>query len=283
VEPGDARGGGGRLRAGARPGPGHLAAGGGKLLCSEEITLLARGRGGEHLPALVSALLVPDVPTALFWSGGRPSEALKWRRLVEGSERLIVDTGRLAATAELRALAQVARLSPEVELADLGWLRLAPFRVLMASLFDPPVGAEPLRRAARLRLVCANDGGATARLLLGWLASRLDWGQPRRADAGWLVPREGGQVRLEIETREIDAGADGIYTVELAGERGEVFSLSDAGPHTVEARAAGLPTRHLSAPERSDAELLVAALGARGHDPLFGAALERAAALEAAS
>jgi hypothetical protein len=260
----------------------HLAPGGGKLLCSEEITLLARGRGAEHLPSLVSALLVPDVPTAVYWTGPRPSDALKWRRLVEAGERLIVDTGRLVSASELVGLSSVARLSFDVELADLGWLRLAPFRVLLASLFDPPIGAEPLRRCTRVRLDCAREGAATAALLVGWLASRLDWGPPRRSGQGWTIPRAGGELRLDIDLRDVDAGADGIYAFEVAGDKGESYSITDAGPQVVEARGTGLPTRLLSAPERPPAELLVAALGMRGHDPLFGAALARAAELETA-
>ena len=262
----------------------HLAPGGGKLLCSEEITLSARGRGADHLPSLVSALLVPDVPTALLWPGGHPSRARAWPRLLEDAERMVVDTSRLAATSELAGLASFATVAAkaQVELADLGWLRLAPFRVLLASLFDPPVGAEPLARAGRVRVTCARHAAATALLLLGWLASRLAWGPARRVDGGgWIVPRshDGGEVRLEVAVRDDDAGDDGIFALELEGA-GERYSLTDAGPHVVEARAPGLPTRVLAAPARSDAELVVAALGARGRDPLFAAALARAAELE---
>src|SRR6185295_18631806 len=126
----------------------HLAPGGGKLLCSEEITLSAHGGGAAHLPALVSALQVPDVPAALVWIGARPSEAIREKRLLEGADRVVIDTGAIGGSAELVGVASLARFAGEIEVADLGWLRLGPFRLLLASLFDPPVGAEPLRRVS---------------------------------------------------------------------------------------------------------------------------------------
>jgi len=50
-------------------------------------------------------------------------------------------------------------------------------------------------------------------------------------------------------------------------------------PSQIELRGTGLPSRVVGAPERDDPELLTAALGARGADPSFAAALERAAGL----
>jgi len=78
----------------------------------------------------------------------------------------------------------------------------------------------------------------------------------------------------------VDAGRDGIYELLIESEGGGRFSITDAGPHALELRGTGLPTRVLAAPERPDAELLVAALGVRGRDPLFCHALACAAELE---
>ncbi|HJZ87269.1 MAG TPA: glucose-6-phosphate dehydrogenase assembly protein OpcA [Polyangia bacterium] len=262
----------------------HVAPGGGKLLCSEELTLQSRGRGQERLPSLVRSLLVPDVPTALIWAGAPPRDAARVEPLLEGVDRMIIDTGDLASDLELTNLAQLARIAAEVELADLGWLRLGPVRLLLASFFDPPVGAEPLLKARRVHLDCAHHGAATAVLLLGWLANALDWGRPEPLKGGaartWRVPRPDGQVLLEVGVRDVDAGRDGIYELLIESEGGGRFSITDAGPHALELRGTGLPTRVLAAPERPDAELLVAALGVRGRDPLFCHALACAAELE---
>jgi glucose-6-phosphate dehydrogenase assembly protein OpcA len=191
---------------------------------------------------------------------------------------MIVDTGDLSGPGDLRGLAEILRIASAVDLADLGWLRQVAFRALLAGIFDPPVGAESLGRLRRVRLDCARHGAATAQLLLGWLASRLEWPHVTRAGGGWRA----GDVAIELVVRDVDAGRDGIYQILLETDRGEAFSITDSGPEWLEVKAAGLPTRTVAAPDaaRSDAELVVAALGARGHDPLFAQALRRAAELE---
>lgn len=256
----------------------RIGADGARLLCSEEITLTARGRGEDHLPGLVRALQVPDVPAALIWAGALPADSTHVRRLLAGASRLVVDTGDLGSEGRLEGLAELARLATAVELADLGWIRLASFRMLLAGVFDRPVGPEPLRRLARVRLECSRHGAGTAQLLLGWLASRLGWPRFVAQGAGrWSA----GATAVEIDVRDVDAGRDGIFQLLLETDRGEQFSLTDSGPELLEIAAAGLPTRTVAAPDaaRSDAELLVAALGTRGSDPLFGLALARAAEL----
>jgi hypothetical protein len=261
----------------------HGLPGGGKVIASEEITLAARGRGEEHLPALIRALMVPDVPAALYWAGAPPTDEARVKRLISGVDRMIIDTGDLGGPgdgAELRGLAELLRIAAAVDLSDLGWLRQAAFRALLAGMFERPVGGAPLRRLAKVRLDCARHGAATAQLLLGWLAARLDWPRPeRQAAARWRA----GAVDVEIVVRNVDAGRDGIFQILLETDRAERFSITDSGPEWLEVAGAGLPTRTVAAPDaaRPDAELLVAALGARGHDPLFGVALRRAAELEA--
>jgi hypothetical protein len=82
-----------------------------------------------------------------------------------------------------------------------------------------------------------------------------------------------------VGVRDIEAGRDGIYQLLIESETGPCFAITDAGPNALELRGTGLPTRVLAAPERSDAELLVAALGLRGRDPMLGQAVACAAQL----
>ncbi|HEV8321972.1 MAG TPA: glucose-6-phosphate dehydrogenase assembly protein OpcA, partial [Myxococcota bacterium] len=124
-----------------------LAPGGGKSVCSEEITVTGRGRGTDHFPSVARALLVPDLPAALFWQRGVPEGGAGAAALLALADRLVVDTGRLGAGEALGAL-HAAVGAAGCDAADLGWLRLAALRGLVASLFDPPAGGAPLRGAA---------------------------------------------------------------------------------------------------------------------------------------
>jgi glucose-6-phosphate dehydrogenase assembly protein OpcA len=228
----------------------HIAPGGGKLLCSEEIVLEARGGGEAHLPALVRALLVPDVPAALWWEGDLGEDLLAM--LIGDVQRLIVDSTAGASLERLASLGARAHL----ELVDLAWLRLGPVRGAFASFFDPPVGPEPLAEARRLSITCGAESRGAAVLFAGWLCARLVQPPP-------------------VEIRCGDGAAMGCGLQEIALDCGRYgrFAIAHAGPGLVEAQMPGRPPRVLAAPGRSEAELIVAALGSRGHDPLLRAAL----------
>lgn len=287
----------------------QVAPGGGKLLCSEEITIAARAGGRARVPALVRALLVPDVPTAALWLGPAPGgdDVRALASLTEVAQRLVIDSDDAAAPAggrsvgwragSWRTLLGAAGL---VQLTDLGWLRMSAFRVLLASCFDPPVGAEGLLRVKRAAVVVSPRGVATGELLLGWLATRLGWGEARRAGpdevaagagagvaAGkreWRAARVAGEVELGLEVRDVEAGRDGIWEIVIECEEGptcRVVDVEGEAAGTVRIEMDGLPTRVVMCEPRPDAELLVAALGARGLDPLYVQAMARAAELEA--
>ena len=258
----------------------QIAPGGGKLVCSEEVTLAANGPGVDHLPSLVRALTVPDVPSAVVALGVPWPLGDGITRLLPGVGRLVVDTGTLGAGGELAAL---TRLATTLTVADLGWIRLSRFRWALASLFDPPIGGDVARRASGVRLRVSAIGVAPAMLVLGWLSARLGWtGAARSGESTWRARGAAGPVELAIAVEDIDAGRDGIYAIELSGAGGATFSVEDSGLEHLELRGTGLPTRTVAAPVRSDVELLVAALGGRGHDPQLNDALASAAALAGA-
>ena len=91
-------------------------------------------------------------------------------------------------------------------------------------------------------------------------------------------------MRVALETAENGAAggsrAHPLAEIRVEGAAGR-YQLTYAGNEHVRAEGDLIPTRLLSAPERPDAELLVAALGARGQDPRVGVALRRAAELVA--
>src|SRR5512142_901620 len=51
----------------------HLI-GGEKQVCSEEVSIVASGDRVRHIPPLVNALLIPDMPVAVWWIGDLPNE-----------------------------------------------------------------------------------------------------------------------------------------------------------------------------------------------------------------
>ncbi|MFZ5444885.1 MAG: glucose-6-phosphate dehydrogenase assembly protein OpcA [Myxococcota bacterium] len=223
-----------------------LLPGGGKLLCSEEITVQSRGQGSDYLPSLTRALLVPDIPTAVLCAG-LPKDSALVQELVSAADRLILDSH---GADHLGPVERLGKALPRV--ADLAWLRSAPWRLAVAAAFDGH--PERLDKLTRVRVRCEEASVSEARLLLGWLGARLGWGQ---VEDGFAL-RGQGRVRLDLEARE----GPGVR-VEFEAEGGaKVVAETHHAP-------------------LADEALVTAALGARGLDKLYQAALRRAVELEA--
>lgn len=139
----------------------RLLPGGGKMLCSEEITVEARGTGTDFLPSLTRALLVPDIPTAVL-SSGVPQESAFLSELTHLSDRLIVDSrhGALHDGGGAR-------------MVDLAWLRSAGWRLEVARAFDAPQALASLKAATKVEVTAPKAWKAEAELMRAWLALKL--------------------------------------------------------------------------------------------------------------
>jgi len=235
--------------------------GGRREVLAEEITLEAPRTETHRLPALVRSLLLPDVPTALFVRN--PSAESHWLpRLAPEADRFIFDSGKLPNGAALRrvhSLIQKLYRDGRIELADLGWLRLWPWRILVASLFDAPAAVKALRNVDDIEIHHSASVEAAALLLGGWFLGRLR-----------LAPE---RLRLyELPTHETAVGPVGIGRIVLR-----------CGPHIFVARGIEGSCIRLESPfqpervqpvhGRPDSELMVAAMGVGGRDPLMYEAL----------
>jgi hypothetical protein len=255
--------------------------GGGPASGSDEITLLASGPEVAQLPSLVRALLYSDAPTAIYWPSKLPRSEMRDDEILHQAERLIVDTRRLPDERDLVALCAIAAGDRELELADLSWLGISPLRGLCAALFDPPHDPSVLEKVDRVR-VTSNIEGTQARALLclGWLFARLGFTGQRRSGGvpglrRWQAQRrDGGNVTLELATEP--GGNHGVAGLEIVvGDR--VWSLER--DDCIHVRAPDSPPRAQPARSHSDPELVAAALGGRGRDPIYRDALGGAVAL----
>ncbi|HVV16116.1 MAG TPA: glucose-6-phosphate dehydrogenase assembly protein OpcA [Polyangia bacterium] len=258
--------------------------GGGRVVYSEEITLVGPPGAEAHFGAMVRALQVPGVRTATLWMDAAMPSSLLARELLPVTRRLIVDTASCARPVELRELEALAAGALPRPVADLGWLRLGSFRLLFAGLFDPPVGGAPLRRASRLAVRYRQGGDVSALLAVAWLGSLLDWRPVRAtetADRGarFDFDRPGGepiQVFLVPGVAPCDRSA--ILSIELTSGRDE-YVVTRTAVDQAEVRVPIAPPKTVKLDAASDAELCVAALGPRGRDPLFARCLAYAARL----
>lgn len=149
----------------------------------EVITIGADRREVGHLASLVTPLLAADLPDFLWWPGGDFVHSSLFDDLLPVVDRLIVDTAHLGrdihALTALRSVMTEDSGSPIV--GDFTWLRLEPWRQLIAQFFDSPDVQRSLQTIDQVTIHYAetrqdgSSGLAAALLMAGWFGSRLGW------------------------------------------------------------------------------------------------------------
>jgi glucose-6-phosphate dehydrogenase assembly protein OpcA len=269
---------------------------GARVVYSEEITLRGR-RGDARFGALVRALQVPGLPTATLWSDATMPEGLLRRQILPETDRLVLDTGLCTRPRQLLEVQRCAELAAGdgLPVTDLGWLRLANFRLLFAGLFDAPVGGGPLLTARRVTIHHRPTDEPSALLLAAWLASTLGWlftsADPAapgvtsrfrfdRAQGAGARPSRDAAVEVALVPSAGECGTSGIVAIELESAAPEaVFSVRRTEQNHATLTSPIAPPRVMKLDSRRDAELCVTALGPAGRDPLFARCLALAARL----
>lgn len=150
--------------------------GGGQQVCSEEIAIVAGGEYIHRVPPVVNALLIPDMPVAVWWLGDLPNENAYVESLLEPADRLIIDSVFFDSPADLALVSRVAAQTTTAP-ADLNWVRLEEWRTAAASVFDPPPMRGRLHHISKVRVTaCAktNYFGECVEALLfaAWLTAQ---------------------------------------------------------------------------------------------------------------
>ena len=246
----------------------HLAATGQGKFCCEQVTITVKGEAAEHVGGVVAPLLLPDLPTVVWWQGVPPLASRAFQRLTEVVDRLIIDSEAFGGGSEApRAVRDLqAALGDNRDLVDLAWARLAPWRETIALAFDDS-HHRPL--AYGLRTLTVTVGGPAAPAAVGLLAS-------------WLATATGQAPTVLVQA---DSSAE--------GRAGDLLALTldaTAGEHTLRLQVwrdrAGAALRHqvtldgVTGAERrallvpaDDALLLARELESYGRDALYEAAL----------
>ncbi|MCJ2544350.1 glucose-6-phosphate dehydrogenase assembly protein OpcA [Thermostichus vulcanus] len=176
------------------------------LVCCEYITLKAPESAFVRACSTVASLLIPSLPTFLWWQGDLDLNSLLFQKLVSLSNRVIVDSRGFVNPEE--DLGEMYLLTTEGrQCGDLNWKRLSSWQELTAQAFDPPDRRESLQAVDRVTLDYKAGNPCQAFLFLGWLASRLGWTPIERVQTkehDYLIDRirfqraSGGEVMAEL-------------------------------------------------------------------------------------
>ena len=174
--------------------------------CAETIHLTAGGEAGRHLSAIVTPLIVHDLPVTVWWPGEPPFTSRAAYDLLSGADRLVVDGSTwngdgLERMREMAGLLDVTRLA----ISDFALIRQSRWREAIASIFDDPDFLPYLGSLRRIAVTYAthDETGAPGSTNIvkpiyhvAWLASRL--GMSVVKPLAVVAERPGG---LPLETR----------------------------------------------------------------------------------
>jgi hypothetical protein len=179
---------------------------------------------------LTRELLSPDVPSVLWWSPECFIEHDLFAELLEQSDRVVMDSSG-ACNDESTLQRLLYFVQPLKPFQDLAWMRSAPWREMIAQLFDDTEMREDLSSLATLEIT--SGSAAEALYLAAWLASCLGWTPEQnrvfRTSAGshiTLKKIDEGEKRRVV--RVALGTADSRYVAQLSDDE-SVVELSIEG------------------------------------------------------
>jgi glucose-6-phosphate dehydrogenase assembly protein OpcA len=194
----------------------------------EEVRLRVAGGPGRHLDSLVEPLLLPDLPVALWCTGRLPAPE---DPLLRTADTVLVDSKEAP---EANAFALIDELAHRHPVVDLSWMRLRPWRRLLASLFDG-AAYQPFVRGVTEASVAGKPG--PRRLLAGWLVARLGLApsvvslhDDRHVQLELAAEAGGRRAAFEVTRREGERIVRAAARVAGGPGHADVVSLPDQSP-----------------------------------------------------
>ena len=287
--------------------------------CAETIHLKVGGEAGRHLTAIVTPLIVHDLPVTVWWPGEPPFATRAASDLLTAADRLVVDGSTWSGDGLERLREMAMSVSTErLAVSDFAMLRQARWREAIAAIFDDPDFLPYLRSIRRIAVTYGthDETGAHGSTNLvkpvyhvAWLASRLGLtvvrpltvvappassartrpapgGRPALA-RGLAATLSDGRSEVAVVVRPVVSTMPSGTTlrVELLAERrsSELRADVTAEAETVHVRVwqdgVEVLDREFLARRRTDTDLLAEALEGGYHDPVARETLRTAAAL----
>ncbi|MFL5761618.1 MAG: glucose-6-phosphate dehydrogenase assembly protein OpcA [Thermomicrobiales bacterium] len=267
----------------------------------ECLTVGVKGEPSTSLASVASSLLVPELPTFLWWCGTSLPMTALFMELSEISDRLLIDSATIdrrgRTLIELSNLIHRSKIGPKA--SDFAWTRLLPWRQAVAQFFESVSAQQSLETIDEVVIGYERNrservsGLASALLIAGWIATRLEWQAPGelvRTHDGWRVTLRAGRagrrreviLRLRPEDEALDACLAKLSMAAVSPHAGMYF-IERVGPHTLMTRSettdAPVVSRAIYLHAQDIATLLEHELRHFGRDLVFEESLQFAASL----
>jgi glucose-6-phosphate dehydrogenase assembly protein OpcA len=228
---------------------------------------------------LISELLIPEMPVFLWWGDSPAQGTMMFERLVNLSDRLILDSSTFKDS-EADLLKIKAMIDSGVQVADLNWRRIAPWQELTAQTFDPPDRRAAVWEIDRITIDYEKGNSTQALMFLGWMASKLAWQPQSMVREGGdydiyeygFVNKDGIEVKAELAAIPMAAGTvmGDLTGLRLSSTKG----IADAC-HVFCSESVGCMRMEASGGAQNYTIHQVTPLADQGADTLLGQQLQR--------
>ena len=188
----------------------------------ERVKLGVDGIRAPQRVQFVEALVVKDVPLVLWWAADRLFSSETFKGLLDIVGHIILDSsGTDKEPNAIREFASFFSGTQNAALNDLAWMRLDPWRDVVAQFFDDPGMRDELFAIHNVSVSSGSDSEAL--YLGGWLASRLGWSV---RDGSSFADPNGAAIPFERK-REGDIRRVRSITLESASSKYRAYVEGD--------------------------------------------------------
>ena len=208
----------------ADPRPGEFA------LMRETVIVSVGERHLPHLERIVDPLVVTDLSTLVWSPHGHPA-AVDSLVTPSAGARPVAQCLLLDSVGEpepREALDRICALAEHVDVVDLAWLRVTPWRERLAAHYDPADRRPELATMSKISVRHGPESLLSGLMLIGWLCTRLGWRPEQLTRPGDLLRGHARGRRGEVELRLEPfgrLGVPGLAGVEISSDRGTVLGL----------------------------------------------------------
>jgi glucose-6-phosphate dehydrogenase assembly protein OpcA len=233
-------------------------------LMRETVVVLIGDRHVDGLASIVDPLIVTDLPTVVWSPHGHP-EAVD--RLLGLAQVVLTDTGDEPDVRD--SLGRAGELAGRAYVVDLSWLRSTPWRERIAATFDPAHLRPQLALISAVTVRHNPESVAAAALLVGWLASRLQW------RVGALAAQDGAlTTRASTRRQEIDVRLEPDPSLTVRGLAGLTLQTASGRHLSLERGPGGLWARYRN--QRGDEREWTVLGASRGEGGILGEGIRQA-------
>jgi glucose-6-phosphate dehydrogenase assembly protein OpcA len=208
-------------------GPGAFA------LLRETVLVQIGARHLDDLLTITDPMVVTDLPT-LLWSPHGHHQMID--ALLALAQAVLVDS--IDEPVWREAIDRAQELTGHAYVVDLAWLRSTPWRERIASSFDPGYLRSELQTITEVTVRHHPNSTVAAMLLVGWLASRLQWQVSPLVSRGETLlgkvhgRRQDVELRLQRIEGQTVRGLAGV-TLRTATGRQLILDRGPGGLHAI--------------------------------------------------